>query len=130
VLDDVRGVLEADPRIAYALAFGSAARHDGRPARDLDLAVGLAGGVHLSVHELGDLLSRLERAAGRPVDLVLMEEAPPALAYRIFATGQVLLERDRAAMVERKAQAILDYLDFKPVEELCARGVLAAARGR
>jgi hypothetical protein len=59
-----------------------------------------------------------------------MEEAPPGLAYRVFATGQVLLERDRPAMVGRKAQAILDYLDFKPIEELCARGVLAAARGR
>jgi hypothetical protein len=41
------------------------------------------------------------------------------------------VERDRAALVARKARVILDYLDFKPVEELCAAGVLrAAARGR
>ena len=65
-----------------------------------------------------------------PVDLVLMQEAPPGLAYRVFAGGRVILERDRAALVERKAQAIIDYLDFKPIEELCAGGVLAAARGR
>jgi len=30
-------------------------------------------------------------------------------------------------MVERKTRAILEYLDFQPIEELCARGALAAA---
>jgi predicted nucleotidyltransferase len=129
-IEAARRVLEADARIAYALVFGSAAREDGRPARDLDLAVGLTGGTRLSVRDLGDLLSRLEKAAGKPVDLVLMQEAPPGLAYRVFAGGRVILERDRAALVERKAQAIIDYLDFKPIEELCAGGALAAARGR
>jgi hypothetical protein len=53
------------------------------------------------------------------------------LAYRVFRDGQVIFARDRRAMSERKARAILEYLDFRPVEEACARGVLAAAaRGR
>jgi hypothetical protein len=130
LIEAARRVLEADARIAYALVFGSAAREGGRPARDLDLAVGLTRGTRLSVRDLGDLLSRLEKAAGKPVDLVLMQEAPPGLAYRVFAGGRIILDRDRAALVERKAQAIIDYLDFKPIEELCAGGVLAAARGR
>jgi predicted nucleotidyltransferase len=130
VIEAARRVLEAEPRIAYALVFGSAAQGDARPPRDLDLAVGLADGVTLSVRDLGDLVSRLERATGAPVDLVLLEEAPPAVAYRVFAGGRVIVERDRAAMVARKARAIVEYLDFKPIEDLCARGALAAARGR
>ena len=77
VIEAARRVLEADARIAYALVFGSAAQDDGRPARDLDLAVGLTRGRRLSVRDLGELLSRLEKAAGKPVDLVLLEEAPP-----------------------------------------------------
>jgi hypothetical protein len=41
------------------------------------------------------------------------------------------VEKDRGALVERKTRAILEYLDFRPIEELAARGVLAAAaRGR
>ena len=130
VIEAARRVLEADPRIAYALVFGSAAQEDGRLARDLDLAVGLTPTTRLSIRDVGELVSRLEKAAGKPVDLVLMQEAPPGLAYRVFAGGRVILERDRALLVERKAQAIIDYLDFKPIEELCARGVLAAALGR
>ena len=44
---------------------------------------------------------------------------------------RMLVEHDHAALVRRKARAILEYLDFKPIEELCAAGVLrAAARGR
>jgi predicted nucleotidyltransferase len=129
VREALRRVLEADPRIAYALLFGSSVRgmHGGS---DIDLALGLSSGVELSVLELGDLAARLEAAAGRPVDLVLLDEAPPGLAYRVFRFGLELVVRDRRALVDRKARAILEYLDFRPVEELCTKGVLAAARGR
>ena len=65
--------------------------------------------------------------ARRRVDLVLLDSAPAALTYRIFRDGCVLLERDHPALARRKAQAILQYLDFKPVEERCAEGVLRAA---
>jgi hypothetical protein len=75
-------------------------------------------------------VSRLESAAGKRVDLVLLEEVPPAIAYRFFRDGVEILVRDRSALVNRKARAILEYLDFRPIEELCASGVLTAARGR
>jgi hypothetical protein len=80
-----------------------------------------------------DALRRaLEAETGRPIGLVLLDEASPPLAYRIFRDGRLLVERDHAGLVARKTRAILDYLDFKPVEDLCAAGVLraAAARGR
>jgi predicted nucleotidyltransferase len=131
VIEAVRRSLEADRRIAYALVFGSTARGTSRARSDVDVAVGLAAGVRLSALEVGDLASRLEAATGRTVDLVILDEAPPGLAYRVFRDGQVALARDRRAMSERKARAILEYLDFRPVEEACSRGVLAAAaRGR
>jgi predicted nucleotidyltransferase len=127
----LRHVLEQDPRVSYALVFGSSARGTAGPHSDLDVAVGLAAGVRLTALELGSLVAKLEDAAGGPVDLVLLDEAPPGLAYRIFRDGRPIVERDRPAMVARKARAILEYLDFQPIEELFARGVLdAAAHGR
>lgn len=131
MLEGLRRVLAEDPRIAYALVFGSSARGAAGPHSDVDVAVGLAPGLRLTALELGELASRLEAAAGKPVDLVLLEEAPPGLAYRVFRDGRPILERDRSALVARKARAILEYLDFQPIEELCARGALdAAAHGR
>jgi predicted nucleotidyltransferase len=130
-VDALRNVLNRDPRIAYALLFGSGARDSMHAASDLDVAVGLEAGVSLAPRDIGALASDLERAAGRPVDLVLLDEAPPALAYRVFRDGITLVERDHRALADRKARAILEYLDFRPLEDVAVRGALAAAaRGR
>ncbi len=127
MIEALRRVLAKDPRVAYALVFGSSARGEASAHSDVDVAVGLGTGVHLTALEQGELAARLEDAVGKPVDLVLLEESPPGLAYRVFRDGRMIVERDRKALVERKARAILEYLDFQPIEELCARGVLEAA---
>ena len=125
--DALRQLLEVDERIGYALLFGSVARGRDHARSDVDIAIGLRPGARLTTHELGDLASRLESVAGRAADLVLLDDAPPALAYRVFRDGRILFDSDRHALVARKASAILEYLDFR----LCTRGVLAAAaRGR
>ena len=72
----LRQVLLADGRIAYALRFGSTARGEATPLSDVDVAVGLRSGATLDAHALGALTSALEQAAGRPVDLVVLDEAP------------------------------------------------------
>lgn len=119
MFDLVAAVLRNDPRIGHALAFGSCARGAQHAHSDLDIAI---GGLQrpLTALEFGDLISRLEQAAGRPVDLLVLEEAPPSVAYRVFRDGLVLLDRDPAALSSRKAKAILEYLDWKPIEDLFA----------
>ncbi len=122
--------LAHDPRIAYALRFGSRARGEAHATSDLDIAIGLEPGVHLSFQDLGELVADLERISDHVIDLVLLDEAPPALAYRIFVEGQLLAKRNHGEFVARQVRAILDYLDFVPFEARCAQGVLrAAARG-
>jgi predicted nucleotidyltransferase len=125
-------VLADDPRVAYALLFGSSARDAAHAGSDLDVAIAFRAGVAIDTRALGELVSALESAAGgRQVDLLLIDEAPPSVAYRAFRDGVVLVENDHRAFVARKARAILEYLDFRPFEELAARGVLsAAAHGR
>ena len=130
-MDALVARLELDHRIAYALLFGSRARAQVTAASDLDIAIGLEPQAHMSLQALGELTADLEHASGIAVDLLVVDEAPPALAYRVFAEGQLLLERNHRVLVERKARAILEYLDFAPTEALCARGIIAAvAHGR
>ena len=128
----LRRVLEAEPDVAYALLFGSSTRGTAHAGSDADIAIELRAGAARDVRSVGGLAARLESATGRPIDLVLLDEAPAPLAYRIFRDGHLLVERDHGALVARKARALLDYLDWKPVEERCAEGILraAAARGR
>ena len=128
MLERLTEVVGADPRIAYALVFGSTATETAHALSDIDVAIGLIPGASLDLLDIGRLASELEAVALRPVDLVLLDEAPPGLAYRVFRGGRPLFVRDRPALAARQARAVLEYLDFRPVEELCARGVLAAAR--
>jgi len=129
-IDELRSVLADEPDIAYALLFGSAGRGALRPGSDLDVAVELRRQAPRDTGALGRLAARLESAAGRHVDLILLEEAAAPLAYRIFRDGRLLVERDRSARVARTARAILEYLDFKPVEDRCTEGVLRVAASR
>jgi predicted nucleotidyltransferase len=130
VIDRLQAALQADGRIAYALLFGSAARGTVHAQSDLDVAVGVDPQARLSVRDIGDLTSRLETAAGRAVHLVVLDEAPPGLAYRVFRDGVRLTVRDEDALKARLARAILEYLDFQPIEEMFTRGVLRARHGR
>lgn len=119
-------VLDADPRIAYGLVFGSVARGQAGATSDLDVAIGLGPDVTCDALAVGRLVSDLERVSGRTVDVVLLHEAPPALAYRVFRDGVVVFVRDRSALVDRRVRAVLDYLDYRPFESAFVRGVLHA----
>jgi predicted nucleotidyltransferase len=130
MFDALRRVLEEEPNLAFALVFGSARRGTLRPTSDVDVAVEFRPEAPARPREARPPAARLESAARRRVDLILLDSAPAALTYRIFPDRRVLLERDHPALARRKAQAILQYLDFKPVEERCAEGLLRAAVSR
>lgn len=117
-------VLDNEPRIAFGLVFGSTARGQAHAGSDLDLAVGVARDIPFEPLAIGGLVSDLERATQRTVDVVLLREAPPALAYRIFRDGEAVFVRNRPAMIERRVQAVMDYLDYRPFESAFVRGVL------
>lgn len=126
--EQLRAVLASDSRIAFALLFGSTARGTTTPFSDVDVAIGLDPGAKLDVQDIGDLIVRLERATGATIDLVIVDEAPPALAYRVFRDGRLLVEKNRSARVAAQVRAVMEYLDWKPVEEFYTKAVLAAAR--
>ena len=127
MIDAVRAVLEASPKVAYGLLFGSHARGAAHVQSDVDVAIGVVGGAALTALEIGDLVSRLEQAAGCDVSLVVMHEALIPLAVRALNEGVELVVKDRAALVEQRARTIIAWLDFRPVHELCVAGALKAA---
>jgi predicted nucleotidyltransferase len=130
VVEALRRALCDEPGVAYALLFGSTARGTNHVHSDVDVAIGTSGNAPFDTFELGRLTSSLEAAVARPVHLVLLDDAPPGLAYRVFREGTPITVRDRAAFRHRLARAILEYLDFKPVEDLFTRAVLRARHGR
>ena len=57
----------------------------------------------------------LERTLGRPVQVVVINDAPPDLAYRILRDGRVVLERDRHARLRFEVRTRNLYFDLLPI---------------
>ncbi len=130
MFDAVRDILLRDPRVAFALVFGSRATGRARPDSDLDIAVGVPAGTRLTAADIGGLVSTIEAVAGCQVDIVIVSEASIPLRFAIFRDGTELIVRDRTELVAQKARAIVDWLDFQPIHRRMAEGALrAAARG-
>jgi predicted nucleotidyltransferase len=96
-----------DVRVAYL--FGSVAGGNARPASDLDV------GVLFSPVPAPALLDRLgsdlEAAAGRRVDLVVLNEAAPLLVHEVIRARRVIVCRDDDERVGFETRATARYLD-------------------
>jgi hypothetical protein len=57
------------------------------------------------------------------VDLVILNDAPPLLQHRAMRARLPLVERRPKARVRLEADALLRYLDTKPLREELARGL-------
>lgn len=121
-VDALTRALELLPGVRLAVLFGSAARNTSRSDSDVDVAVWLDRDGDLSP---GDRVG-LERAMGRPVDVVLLHRAPPLLRLEIARDGRLLIEGEPHAWADFRAQAMIDWWDWAPT----ARMMHAAMRAR
>lgn len=92
LLGALRAALRTEPRVACAVIFGSFARGEDRAASDLDLLVALRPDARLP---RAVLAARIERAAGRGCDVVLLSdvESNPILFDEILRDGRPLVDR-------------------------------------
>lgn len=113
--------------------FGSLVAGRQHEESDLDLAVLVDERKLKQVNY--EALKRAYYAASagfslRIVDIVVLNVAPPCLKHQVLKTGKVLFDRNRRLRVRFTERAIMDYLDFKPVEEICLRSVARRFRGK
>lgn len=117
--------------VVLAYLFGSHARGQVWAHSDLDVAVLLQG--HPDNDHCFDI--RLEVTGGlmdilhtNDVDVLILNQAPPALRYAVLRDGVLLFCRDHQAMIKFRVRALNEYLDFKPVLRRHERAILEKAR--
>jgi uncharacterized protein len=59
--------------------------------------------------------AELEALLGRPVDLIVLNDAPPDLVHRVLRDGKIVCETDRRARIGFEVAARRQYLDLLPV---------------
>ena len=120
----IRDVLNEREEVVYAILFGSAAEERMRPDSDVDIAVKLRRSM--DPLKLGELAAKLEASIGRAVQIVVLNEAPLTLRYEVFKSGLIVFVRDENELTEDKVRAIMEFLDFKPLFERMAGGMMEA----
>ena len=109
------------PEVRLAVLFGSAALGDSRPASDVDV------GLILEPYS-APLLFRVEaalgRVTGRPLHVVLLEEASPLLRFEVSRDGVLLCEREEGLWTDFKTRAMLDWWDWAPTAREIQRAII------
>jgi uncharacterized protein len=129
---DVVRLLEVVPEIAAAWLFGSVVREQAREDSDLDVAVLLRDPDASALtcrRSLMDLAARLERAAGRRIDLVVLGLHDPILAQRVLSEGQLVYDADPERRLDFTTDALARYFDWAPCYEAAQERSLEANRG-
>ncbi len=109
--------------VRAAWLFGSAADGTSGPLSDVDVAV--LGCAELSLDRLALLAAELERACGRPVDVVVVERSSPVLAFEVLSRGVRLSSRDPALADEWEDRALRRYLGTQALRRIVHEDVRA-----
>ena len=106
---------ETLPAVHLLVLFGSKARGTDAGRSDVDIAVLLDDGS-AAARQMVEVA--LGRAAGRAVDLVDLETAPPQLRVEIARDGKLLVERRPHAWADFRAHAMIDWWDWAPTARM------------
>ncbi len=124
VNEALRQALEHTPGVVLAVLFGSAAQNRAGRESDLDVGVLLEEGQAPAAR----IAVALERATGRTVDLVPLDQAPPLLRFEIARTGHVIVERRPHAWSDFRARAMVDWWDWAPTARMLHEAAAARVR--
>ncbi len=96
--------------------FGSMARGTATAGSDVDIAALFTSPPPQRLDGPRLVLEgELERALGRTVDLIVLNDAPADLRIRVLRDGRLLVDRDRAARIAFEVQTRNEAFDLEPV---------------
>jgi predicted nucleotidyltransferase len=129
--EKLRNYCHKNEWIKFLYLFGSYATGKFNPMSDIDLAA-MVNNVNSDKAYI-DLLLRLNTDFPNllqrdDIDVVILNNAPLALRYRILETGKLLFCRDNKLRVRFIYETVRDYLDFEPLLRVHKKALLSIAK--
>ncbi len=124
-----RALAQEGPELIAAYLFGSEARGTAHATSDVDVALLFEAGPRPTLEgQPFDLQDRLERALGRTLDLLVLNQAPPDLVHRVLRDGRLVLDRSPSARIRFEVHARNEYFDLLPHLERYRKAALRSER--
>jgi hypothetical protein len=95
--------------VEAAVLFGSSLRR--RVVRDID--IGIISVRPVSLEELSEAASQLEKELKIPVDLIPLELAPPLLRLKALSEGVKLVNKNPRRLHDMLSEAFMELNDLK-----------------
>ena len=116
IISVIRGLIASEEKIIFSYLHGSFFAN--QPFRDIDIAVYLTDllPAHRLKYEL-KFEDLVEQAAKYPVDLQVLNCAPPAFCYMVIKNGCQLVTKDDNLRVEFETYTLKRYFDLLPFRE-------------
>ena len=115
--------LEKESDVLVAYLYGSQATDTSSALSDVDVAILLSEGGHLFARRLALIGAVAEVVGEERADVVLLNDAPVSLAFRVVRDGEIILCRDDRARAEHKLLTITKYIDMEPMRRTLAEGL-------
>ncbi len=116
LVNHLTSILVCEDKILFAYLHGSF--QEGLPFRDIDIAIYLSD---LPRKQQLDLELKLEDVIEQkvkfPVDLKVLNSAPPAFCYLVIKKGRKLLVRDDSNRTDFEVRTLRQYFDFLPFRQ-------------
>lgn len=115
------------PEVRLAVLFGSMARGKATRRSDVDLGISVEPDTPAV---RSNVRAELERAAGRSLDVVFLEEAPPLLRFEISKDGVLLFQKEDHLWTDFKTRAMVDWWDWAPIAKRIEEEAIRRLRGK
>lgn len=116
VIGEITALLSTEKKVVFAYLHGSFKQ--GLSFRDIDLAVFTTDNLpkkHLDYELM--LEEKIEHKIKLPIDLKVLNNAPPTFCYMVIKKGQVLLVRDDSKRVDFEVSTLKQYFDILPFRQ-------------
>lgn len=119
--EEIRRLMSSKTEVSAAYIFGSTVSGRARPDSDVDVAVLLESSFmkRLPLKYRADLTVDVGAALKTfHADVVILNDAPPALAHQVITKGRLVFERSRSDRVAFQVRSLNLFLDLEPIHRV------------
>lgn len=125
LIEEISDILKAKEYILFAYLFGSFISGD--VFKDIDIGVFISGAESKSLLKLELMLEgEVEDAIHMPVDIRIINHAPPSFVYNMLKGGIVIVDANKPMRTDFEGLVCKKYFDFQHLRNEYLREIINA----